>query len=163
MGDGLAMEGNIDMVYWKINMYPGTDQGELITSDERYKFIGEFNGSKPERGAVFEITSPQEKLLVWNGRILDGKVEAFFVKSKLGDSILRKMRGVKYEGMPRAISYTDHFTFTNSDVKFIGGDEFSFEGVLEFCGDVNKAIKITGTMVVQDYKVIDVLNVENDY
>lgn len=163
MGDGLAMEGNIDMVYWKINMYPGTDQGELITSDERYKFIGEFNGSKPERGAVFEITSPQEKLLVWNGGILDGKVEAFFVKSKLGDSILRKMRGVKYEGMPRAISYTDHFTFTNSDVKFIGGDEFSFEGVLEFCGDVNKAIKITGTMVVQDYKVIDVLNVENDY
>ena len=50
----------------KIVPYPGTNQGEVIAldnaSEAKYKFIGELDGNKAIKGAVFQILSPTEKL-----------------------------------------------------------------------------------------------------
>lgn len=54
----------------KIVPYPGTNQGEVIAlgnaSEAKFKFIGELDGNKAIKGAVFQIVSPTEKFsLEW--------------------------------------------------------------------------------------------------
>jgi len=148
----------------KIVPYQGTNQGEVITlgkeSEDNFKFIGELDGNKAKIGAVFEIVTPEEKLLVWNGVIDENKVEKFFNKSRLQDKIFRKLQGAKIEALANPISSSDRFVFTNSDVIPVGGDVFSFEGVLTIRDGERKVLPIKGKMIVQGNNVLEVSEVE---
>lgn len=151
------------MLQFKINLYQGTNQGEVIalgkTSEAKFKFIGELDGDKAVKGAVFQIVSPTEKLLVWNGTVSESGVECFFQKSGLQDKISRKLQGTKIGELERTISSLDRFVFTNSDVISVGGNEFSFEGLLTIL-DVRKVLTIKGRMVVEKNDVQEVSDVE---
>jgi len=148
----------------RIVPYQGTNQGEVIAlekgSEESFKFIGEFDGNKAKIGAVFEIVTSEEKLLVWNGVIDENKVEKFFRKSILQDKIFRKLQGTKMKVLARPISSSDRFVFTNSDIVLIGGDVFSFEGILTIRDGERKVLPIKGTMIVQGNNVLEVSEIE---
>lgn len=151
------------MLQFKINLYQGTSQGEVIAlgkaSEAKFKFIGELDGDKAVKGAVFQIVSPTEKLLVWNGTVSESGVESFFRKSGLQDKISRKLQGTKIGELERTISSLDRFVFTNSDVISVGGNEFSFEGLLTIL-DVRKVLIVKGRMVVEKNDVQEVSDVE---
>lgn len=53
----------------------------------------------------------------------------------------------------------DRFVFTNSDVISVGGNEFSFEGLLTIL-DVRKVLTVKGRMVVEKNDVQEVSDVE---
>lgn len=148
----------------RIVPYQGTNQGEVIAlekgSEESFKFIGEFDGNKAKIGAVFEMVTSEEKLLVWNGVIDENKVEKFFRKSILQDKIFRKLQGTKMKVLARPISSSDRFVFTNSDIVLIGGDVFSFEGILTIRDGERKVLPIKGTMIVQGNNVLEVSEIE---
>lgn len=148
----------------KIVPYPGTNQGEVIAlsnaSEAEFKFIGELDGSKAIKGAVFQIVSPTEKLLVWNGAVNETGLENFFQESSLKDKLFRKMQGTKVDGGVRTITSSDRFVFTNSDVVTIGEDEFSFEGLLTIRDDKSEVLTITGKMIVQGNNVSEISEVE---
>ncbi len=99
----------------QISPYQGTNQGEVIALGEasgaKFKFIGELDGNKAMKGAVFQIVSPTEKLLIWNGAVNDTGLEKFFQKSGLQDKLFRKIQGTKVDGLARMISSSDRFVF----------------------------------------------------
>ena len=148
----------------QISPYQGTNQGEVIAlgeaSEAKFKFIGELDGNKAMKGAVFQIVSPTEKLLIWNGAVNDTGLEKFFQKSGLQDKLFRKIQGTKVDGLARMISSSDRFVFTNSDVVTVGEDEFSFEGLLTIRDDKRGVLSITGRMIVQGNNVSEVSEVE---
>lgn len=150
----------------RIVPYQGTNQGEVIAlendSEESFKFIGELDGNKAKMGAVFETVTSEEKLLVWNGVIEENKVEKFFRKSILQDKIFRKLQDTKMKALARPISSSDRFVFTNSDVVLVGGDVFSFEGILTIREDERKVLPVKGKMIVQGNNVLEVSEVEVD-
>ena len=150
----------------RIVPYQGTNQGEVIAlendSEESFKFIGELDGNKAKMGAVFEIVTSEEKLLVWNGVIEENKVEKFFRKSILQDKIFRKLQDTKMKALARPISSSDRFVFTNSDVVLVGGDVFSFEGILTSREGERKVLPVKGKMIVQGNNVLEVSEVEVD-
>ena len=76
----LAEKGTSEMKIGDINRYP-TDMGELVSVDGKFKFIGKIIESTPVYGAVFEVESPEGKLLVWNEVITNGNVLEFFVET----------------------------------------------------------------------------------
>lgn len=148
----------------QISPYQGTNQGEVIAlgeaSEAKFKFIGELDGNKAMKGAVFQIVSPTEKLLIWNGAVNDTGLEKFFQESGLQDKLFRKIQGTKVDGLARMISSSDRFVFTNSDVVPVGGDVFSFEGLLTIRDDKREVLSITGRMIVQGNNVSEVSEVE---
>ena len=148
----------------QISPYQGTNQGEVIAlgeaSEAKFKFIGELDGNKAMKGAVFQIVSPTEKLLIWNGAVNDTGLEKFFQKSGLQDKLFRKMQGTKVDGLARVISSSDRFVFTNSDVASVGEDVFSFEGLLTIRDDKREVLSITGRMIVQGNNVSEISEVE---
>lgn len=148
----------------QIRPYQGTNQGEVIAlgnaSEAEFKFIGELDGNKAKKGAVFQIVSPTEKLLIWNGAVNDTGLENFFQKSGLQDKLFRKIQGTKVDGLARMISSSDRFVFTNSDVVSVGEDMFSFEGLLTIRDDKREVLPITGRMIVQGNNVTEVSEVE---
>ena len=148
----------------QIRPYQGTNSGEVIAlgnaSEAEFKFIGELDGNKAIKGAVFQIVSPTEKLLIWNGAVNDTGLEKFFQKSGLQDKLFRKIQGTKVDGLARMISSFDRFVFTNSDVVSVGGDVFSFEGLLTISDDKREVLSITGRMIVQGNNVSEVSEVE---
>lgn len=148
----------------QISPYQGTNQGEVIAlgeaSEAKFKFIGELDGNKAMKGAVFQIVSPTEKLLIWNGAVNDTGLEKFFQESELQDKLFRKIQGTKVDGLARIISSSDRFFFTNSDVVSVGGDVFSFEGLLTISDDKREVLSITGRMIVQGNNVSEVSEVE---
>ena len=152
------------MVRLQISPYQGTNQGEVIAlgeaSEAKFKFIGELDGNKAMKGAVFQIVSPTEKLLIWNGAVNDTGLEKFFQESELQDKLFRKIQGTKVDGLARMISSSDRFVFTNSDVVSVGGDVFSFEGLLTIRDDKREVLSITGRMIVQGNNVSEVSEVE---
>ena len=148
----------------QISPYQGTNQGEVIAlgeaSEAKFKFIGELDGNKAMKGAVFQIVSPTEKLLIWNGAVNDTGLEKFFQESELQDKLFRKIQGTKVDGLARMISSSDRFVFTNSDVVSVGVDVFSFEGLLTIRDDKRGVLSITGRMIVQGNNVSEVSEVE---
>ena len=148
----------------QIRPYQGTNQGEVIAlgeaSEAKFKFIGELDGNKAMKGAVFQIVSPTEKLLIWNGAVNDTGLEKFFQESELQDKLFRKIQGTKVDGLARMISSSDRFVFTISDVVSVGGDVFSFVGLLTIRDDKRGVLSITGRMMVQGNNVSEVSEVE---
>ena len=151
-----------------------TDKIKIVTYCHRQKEIAssdsidqmplyiaqELDGNKAIKGAVFQIVSPTEKLLIWNGAVNDTGLEKFFQKSGLQDKLFRKIQGTKVDGLARMISSSDRFVFTNSDVVSVGGDVFSFEGLLTIRDDKRGVLSITGRMMVQGNNVSEVSEVE---
>lgn len=87
-------------------------------------------------------------------------MEKFFRKSILQDKIFRKLQGTKMKVLARPISSSDRFVFTNSDIVLIGGDVFSFEGILTIRDGERKVLPIKGTMIVQGNNVLEVSEIE---
>ena len=148
----------------QLSPYQGTNQGEVIAlgeaSEAKFKFIGELDGNKAMKGAVFQIVSPTEKLLIWNGAVNDTGLEKFFQESELQDKLFRKIQGTKVDGLARMISSSDRFVFTYSDVVSVGGEVISFEGLLTIRDDKRGVLSITGRMMVQGNNVSEVSEVE---
>lgn len=140
------------MLHCRINLYPDQNQGEMIFANGKYKFIGEIVEGKAVRGAVFELKSPQEKLLIWNGNYMESGIEMYLTPSKLEEKIFRKLKGIKFKGLPNIDPLKDEFTFTNSDIENICGADFNFEGEIYF-PTVKLSAQINGKMKVQGNNV----------
>ena len=76
----LATKGTSEMEIGDINRW-SPDTREFISVDGKFKFIGKPIDCEHIHGAVFEVESPEGKLLVWNGVITNGDVLEFFVET----------------------------------------------------------------------------------
>ena len=76
----LATKGTSEMKMGDIYRW-SPDTRKFISVDGKFKVIGKPIDCEHIHGAVFEVESPEGKLLVWNGVITNGNVLEFFVET----------------------------------------------------------------------------------